>query len=226
MRNLLMTKLGTPTGAGPGRPSVNVGLSRVGDPSGRRIAPGFVRLRFFGVAGSPSSRNSPGDAPGSVSGLSAVSSPPLLGAGALGETGPPSSTFWIGALSAGSWIASGGVPGGTSTVVTTSWPPTRVMVIVRSSASAGNDARLKPATKMVTVSTPKRIFRVIPCKPRLALQALPRFPHQPPARGPYRKRWPRYLPNRRPARLDRLLHAGKLRRRQSPASIWMPPTGS
>ena len=47
-------------------------------------------------------------------------------------------------------------------MVTTSWPPTRVIVIVRSSASAGKAAKLKPATKSVTVSTPKRIFRVIP----------------------------------------------------------------
>ena len=88
MRNLLMTKFGTPTGAGPGRPSVSVGLSRVGEPSGRRMSPGFVCLRFFGFAGSPSGRNSPGDFLVSVCGLSAVSSPPLSCARCLGCGGP------------------------------------------------------------------------------------------------------------------------------------------
>ena len=39
MRNLLMMKLGTPIGAGPGRPSEKVGFARVGTPSARRMSP-------------------------------------------------------------------------------------------------------------------------------------------------------------------------------------------
>ena len=66
-----MTKFGTPTGAGPGRPRVRVGLSCVGDPSGRRMSPGLVRFFGFGLAGLPSGTNSPGESSLSVCGLSA-----------------------------------------------------------------------------------------------------------------------------------------------------------
>ena len=97
MRNLLITKFGTPTGAGPGRPSVSVGLARVGAPSGVRMSPGFVFSRFlgFGFAGSSSSRNLPGEVSLALSfGFSAS----VSSAGVFGCAGPPSWTFLTGAL--------------------------------------------------------------------------------------------------------------------------------
>ena len=106
-----MTKFGTPTGAGPGRPSVSVGLSRVGAPSGVRMSPGFVLLALLALrlAGSSSSRNSPGRVLLSVCALSRrLSSPPsVVGRRSSAGGGPPSSTFLIGALISGSWICVG-----------------------------------------------------------------------------------------------------------------------
>ena len=226
MRNLLMTKFGTPTGAGPGRPSVSVGLSLVGAPSGVRMSPGLVFLRFrSGFAGSFSSRNSPGADCSSFLGLSCGSFLSASPAGSFAFGGPPSSTFFTRALISGSWIASGGVPGGTSTVVTTSWPPSSVIVMTRSSARAGNEATPKPATSRARVAAPKRIFLVIPRESRLVERELP---HRPQAPGPYRKKASSYRLPHGFATLNRRLHAGELREpRQwphAPAQVSMPPT--
>ena len=73
----------------------------------------------------------------------------------------PSRTPAIGALISGSWIWLAGVPGGTSTVVTISCPPTRVIVMVRSSATAGQVAAANPPTNRASVIAERKIFRLI-----------------------------------------------------------------
>ena len=114
MRNLLMTKFGNADRSGTGKAECQrrvVARRRSVGPADRaRLRPlALLRLRlrrlilFEELAG-----RCPLVGLGLVGRVvAAVVSAPASSAG----TGPPSSTFWIGALSSGSWIASGGVPG-------------------------------------------------------------------------------------------------------------------
>jgi hypothetical protein len=167
-----MTKFGTPTGAGPGSASVSDGFESVGVPSALRSAFGSGCSRSTSGRALVSSRKRPGElrrrfVP-SVGPVAPVF--PVFPVAPVGPVAPfdcgefflvPSWTPAIGALISGSLIWSAGVPGGTSTVVTISWPPTSVTVIVRSSATAGQVATAKPATNRASVSPERKIFRLI-----------------------------------------------------------------
>jgi hypothetical protein len=60
---------------------------------------------------------------------------------------------------AGREIWSSGTPGGASTCTVTVWPPSKVTVMVRSSADAGKTAAPNPAVKAPADTSPMRSLR-------------------------------------------------------------------
>ena len=78
--------------------------------------------------------------------------------GAAGGLG--SDTATIGSETFGILIWSSGVPGGTSTVTTIFWPPSRVTTSVRFWAEAGKTAKPSPAAKAASVASISRSFLI------------------------------------------------------------------